>query len=546
MKRVVAPRIPEGELSIRGATIFDGSGAPGFRGDLLVRSGRIVALGTCGGAAREIDATSLFACPGFIDIHGHSDLSLLADRRGLSKLLQGITTEASGQCGMSPFPVPAARYEEFRALLAYSWAAVEITWRDATGYLTELRREPLGLNVCPFLGGNVAALEMDREAKQGRLELEREALEGLWGLSLGLAYEPLSRWPTEALGRLAAAAAGKTLAVHMRSEGEQLLESIAESLALAARQPVRIEIAHLKASRRGNWGKMRDALAAVEEARRQGVDVAFNVYPYKASSTFLAATLPDWLLAEGQDSAIKLLQRPEVVQRLREDYRSGRGFLSIGAENILLAQVEAEEYGWAEGMTLSAAAEKVNGDALGLAVDMLVAARGQVNAVFFSMSEEDVRLALTHPLGSICTDGMALCPQGPTSRGKPHPRSYGAFPRFLGHYVRDEGLLEWPEAIRKCTSWPASRLGLRSRGLLRPGYAADIVLFDPEAIHDTATFEDPHQLAKGIRYVIVNGVLSVDDGEFTGLLGGQVLDPREEQRPMQARGPGSAQVRIAG
>lgn len=541
MKAAEALRAPEGDLAIRGATIFDGSGAPEFRGDILVRSGRIIALGNCGSADREIDAAGLYACPGFIDVHGHSDLSLLADRRGLSKLLQGITTEACGQCGMSPFPRPRTRYEEFRALLAYSWAPVEITWHDANGYLTELRREPLGINICPFLGANVAALEQDRQSK-----IPGEAAEGLWGVSLGLAYMPLSQWPAEALKEFAAAAAGKTVAVHMRNEGARLLDSIAETLTVAEACPVRVEIAHLKASRRENWGKMRDALAAVEEARTQGVDVAFSVYPYTASSTFLAATLPDWLLAEGQDAAIELLRQGDVLQRLREDYESGRGFLSIGAENILVAQVGAEEYRWAEGMRLSAAAERSNTEPFALAVDMLVAARGQVNAVFFTMSEDDVRLALAHPLGSICTDGLALCPDGPTSHGKPHPRCYGAFARFLGHYVRDEGLLDWPEAIRKCTSWPASRLGLHSRGLLRPGYAADIVLFDPDAVRDTATFDQPHRLAEGIRYVIVNGVVSVENGEFTGALGGRALDPTTEQRLKPPASAGDACVRVAG
>lgn len=541
MKEVMAPCTPEADLLIRGATVFDGSGMPGFQGDVLVRSGRIVAIGSCGPAAREIDASGLYACPGFVDIHGHSDLSLLADRRGLSKLAQGITTEAMGQCGMSPFPVPRKSYEDFRALLAYSWAPVEITWRDAAGYLAELRREPLGINVVPFLGGNVAALGLDRDDR-----FPPDALKQLWGVSLGLAYMPLSQWPAEVLSQIAAATAGKTMAVHMRNEGARLLESIAETLSLAQDRAVALEIAHLKASRMENWGRMREALAAIEEARKRGIDVAFSVYPYTASSTFLAASLPDWLLAEGQDRAIELLRQPDVIQRLRQDYESGQGFLSIGAENILLAQVEAEEYRWAEGRKLSEAAEKANKDVLGLAVDMLVAARGQVNAVFFTMSEADVKQALAHPLGSICTDGLALCPDGPTSRGKPHPRCYGTFPRFLGHYVRDEGLVDWAEAIRKCTSWPASRLGILGRGLLRPGYAADIVVFDPEAIRDTANFDQPHCLAEGIQYVIVNGVVSVHAGDFTGALGGQVLDPDKEQRLRPADGGEDMQVRVVG
>lgn len=541
MKEAVAPCAPEADLLIRGATIFDGSGLPGFQGDILVRSGRIVAIGSCGPAAREIDATGLYACPGFVDIHGHSDLSLLADRRGLSKLTQGITTEAMGQCGMSAFPVPQASYQEFRALLAYLWAPVELTWRDAAGYLAELAREPLGINVCPFLGANVAALDLD-----GHDRFSPEALERLWGVSLGLAYMPLSQWPAEALSQLATAAAGKTVAVHMRNEGARLLESIAEALSLAQKHPIALEIAHLKASRKENWGRMRDALAAIEEARRRGIDVAFSVYPYTASSTFLAASLPDWLLAEGQDRAIQLLRQADIVQRLRQDYDSGQGFLSIGAENVLVAQVEAEEYRWAEGMKLSEAAAKANTDAFSLAVDMLVAARGLVNAVFFTMSEEDVKQALAHPLGSICTDGLALCPDGPTSRGKPHPRSYGAFARFLGRYVRDESLMDWAEAIRKCTSWPASRLGLRGRGLLRPGYAADIVIFDPQTIRDTATFDQPHCPSEGIQHVIVNGVVSIHHGEFTGALGGQVLDPDKEQRLRPAGGGEGVHVRVPG
>jgi N-acyl-D-amino-acid deacylase len=544
-----APCLPDCDLVIRGATLLDGSGGPPFVGDVLVQSGRIVCVGSCSGvhARREIDAAGLYACPGFIDPHGHSDLTLLADPRGLSKLAQGITTEASGQCGMSPFPVPADDFDEFRALLSYLWAPVDLTWRDARGYLAEMDGRALGLNLCPFAGANTAVLghSPDVPGLAPLASALRESMADLWGLSLGLAYEPLLSWPAESLRALVAAAAGKTVGVHMRNERAGLFDSIEETLALVRDLPVRLEIAHLKCTSEANWGRIAEAVAMIEDARRGGLDVAFNVYPYTATSTFLAATLPAWLSGEGHDRALRLLREPEVRERLREDHLAGRTFVTLPPDRILIASVDADDYRWTEGHSLADIATHSGRHPFDVAVDMLLAARGQVNAVFFALSEDDMRLVLAHPLASVTTDGLAVCPDGPTSRGKPHPRGYGAFARFLGRYVRDEGLVDWPEAIRKCTSWPASRLGLHDRGLLRPGYAADITVFDPATVADAATYEDPHRLAVGVHYVLVGGVLSIDSGAFTGDLGGSVLSPRAEQLLVAEQRPPTGDLRVS-
>ncbi len=517
-------------LLIRGADVYDGSGAPARRADILVRDGRIAAVGEdaadrAPGGTRVIDADGLAAAPGFIDIHGHSDLTLLADPRGLSKLAQGITTEACGQCGMSPFPVPAGDRTEFEALLAYSWAPVDITWRDAAGYFAALERQPLALNLCPFLGANVLVVVTGAEPDDPRPALaaaEMPGVDDLWGVSFGLGYEPLYHWSTDALRPLAELARGKTLASHIRSESAGLLDSIREMIDLLP-PGTHLEIAHLKASGQANWGKVADALALIEQAVADGVDIGYNAYPYTAGSTFLAATLPDWLTCHGQAHAVEMLRDPAVRQRLRSQHSQRPTFPRLSPERVLIASAGTDELAWAEGKTLAAIAEAMGTDAHDAAVEILLKSDGRATAVFFTMSEDDVRRALAHPLGSLCTDGLAFCPDGPGRIGHPHPRCYGAFPRFLGRYCRDEGLLPLAEGIRKCTSLPAARLGLRHRGLLREGYAADIVLFDPARIIDTATYEQPHSLPDGIEYVIVGGVVSIAGGRFTGDLGGRPL-----------------------
>ena len=542
-----APCLPDADLLIREATILDGSGAAPFVGDILVQSGRIVCVGSCSGchARREIDAAGLYASPGFIDPHGHSDLTLLADPRGLSKLAQGITTEGSGQCGMTPFPVPTGDlYDEFRALMSYSWAPVDLTWRDAAGYLAAMSGLATGINLCPFVGANTGVLGTSPDAPLGPLaDAFRASMPDYWGLSLGLAYEPLLAWPTESVRQLVASAAGKTLGVHMRNERAGVFDSIREVLDLIRGLPIRLEIAHLKCTSQDNWGRINEAIAIIEDARRDGLDVAFNVYPYTATSTFLAATLPGWLSGEGHDRALHLLLDPAVRERLREDHLAGRAFVSIPPDRILISSVEADDFRWCEGRSMADISAQAGRPVFDVALDMLLAARGQVNAVFFVLDEDDVRTTLAHPLASVTTDGLAVCPDGPTSSGKPHPRGYGAFPRFLGKYVREEGLVDWPEAIRKCTSWPASRLGLRDRGLLRPGYAADITIFNPATIADAATYEDPHRLAVGLPYVIVGGVLSIDDGRFTGDLGGSVLHPSAAQILVTEQRPPTGELR---
>ena len=518
-------------LIVRGADVYDGSGADPRRADILIRDGRIAAVrerasDEAPATARVIDADGLAAAPGFVDIHGHSDLTLLADPRGLSKLAQGITTEACGQCGMAPFPVPDGDRSEFDALLAYSWAPVEISWRDAAGYLAALDRQPLAINLCPFLGANVLVVvtgaEPDDPSPAVAAAREMPGLDDLWGISFGLGYEPLYHWSTDALRPLAELARGKVLASHIRSESAGLLDSIREMIDLLP-PGTHLEIAHLKASGQANWGKVADALALIEGAVAEGVDIGYNSYPYTAGSTFLAATLPDWLTREGQARAVEMLRQPEVRERLRRQHDERPTFPRLSPERVLIASIGAEELAWAEGKTLAAIAKAMGTDAHEAAVEILLKSDGRATAVFFTMSEDDVRRALAHPLGSLCTDGLAFCPDGPGRIGHPHPRCYGAFPRFLGRYVRDEGLVPLAEAIRKCTSLPATRLGLCDRGLLREGYAADIVLFDPARVIDTATYEAPHSLPEGIEYVIVGGVVSIAEGRFTGELGGRAL-----------------------
>ncbi len=540
-------------ILIRGCTVLDGTGAEPHRADIAISAGRIAAVGELGPAAaadRVIDAKGLFAAPGFIDMHGHSDTTALADRRCLSKLFQGITTEACGQCGMTPYPVPENRSDEFEALMSFA-GGDEVKWTDARGYLAELGRQPLGINLVPFLGANAVAVWAEADFglnSSAAAEIAGRAREHmipeLAGLSMGIAYEPLARWHTDALRELAALADGRVLAVHMRNEGARLCESIRECLQLIAGRPIRLEIAHLKSSGRGNWGKIGAALELIQAAASAGFHIGFNAYPYTAGSTSLASTLPDWLMEDGQAAAVRRLSDPTVRQRLREDleaYRRGErasAFLGTGPDNILIAEVASDENRWMHGLSLAQIAARLGKDPLDAAVDLLIQEKGRVNAVFFTMHEDDVRRALAHPLGCLCTDAAAVCPDGPTSRAAPHPRAYGAFPRFLGKFVRDEGIVSWPEAVRKCTSLPAARLGLADRGVIKPGAAADIVVFDPAEIADRAEYGNPHQLSVGVRWLLVNGVISIAGGEFTGKLGGRPLPPQSLQpKPNPATPP---------
>lgn len=534
------------DLILCGGEIIDGSGAPAFRADVGIAGDRIAVVGdlTDASASVRVDCAGRTICPGFIDLHSHSDLTLLANPRAESKVHMGVTSECNGQCGMGVFPVRPEAAPRLRACCSFIEADVDYTWSSARDYLERLRQAGPAVNVAQMVGQSALrawAMGFDSgPASPAQIaamcDAATEAFEqGAVGISLGLAYALGSFASTEEVVALCATAArhGRHVSVHLRNEGAQLLEALDEMIAVAREVenegPLRLQIDHLKCSGESNWGRMAQALERIERARESGCDIAFDVYPYVAGSRHLSGSLPAWMHAGGNEAMVARLRSPEDRARLRQEYeawRSGQGGESpfeLPFANILVTDVATEANAWTIGLRLDAVAQQRGQDPLEATMDLLAEENGHVSVCLFSMHEEDMRLALAHPLGCVATDGLAFAPYGPLSRSRPHPRSYGTYPRVLGRYVRELGLLSLPEAIRKCTDWPASRLALKRRGLVREGYAADLVVFDPATIADRATFENPHQYPVGITLVVVNGQVTVQDDRHSGAAAGRLL-----------------------
>ena len=536
------------DLILRNGTIIDGSGTEGFLGDLALAGGKVAAIGDLSEASarQTIDCTGQVICPGFIDLHAHSDLTLLANPKAESKVRMGVTSECNGQCGLGIFPVHAEDIAALRATCSFIEAPTEVCWSTTREYLDALRAAQPAVNVAPMLGQSaLRAWAMgfeDRPASTAEIaDMCAAARDGFAagavGISLGLAYALGSFASHEELVALCgeAAAHGKHVSVHPRSEGVRQLEGLREMIDIARevsdRGQLRLQIDHLKCSGKASWGNMPQALRKLEEARDEGLDIAFDVYPYTAGSRHLSGSLPGWMHAGGNEALVERLRNPECRQRLREDLVASQqggavhNPFELPFSDILVTEVASEKNREAIGKRLDAVAALRGQDPLDATLDLIAEENGRVSVCLFSMSEEDMLLALTHPLGCIATDGLAYAPYGELARAKPHPRCYGTFPRLLGRYVREQQLLTLPEAIRKCTSLPASRLALSHRGLLKEGFAADVTVFDPETIIDRADYSDPHQYPLGIKLVIVNGQITVQGDTHTGAGAGTMLHP---------------------
>jgi len=515
---------------IRNARIVDGSGNPWFRGAVGIRGGRIAAVGDlrAASAERTLDAGDRCLAPGFIDAHTHSDFSLLRFPRAESRISQGVTTEVGGHCGFSPFPVDPDRLELWRESSSFIAGDLSWNWRSTADFFQRLDAKPLSLNHVPLVGhGAVRAAVMgfDRRtptpAELGRMQgLVAEAMEtGAAGLSSGLAYAPGCYAETEELIALCKVVArhGGLYATHMRNQDAGLLESVAESLRVGREAGLPVQIAHHKAMGEAYWGRVKDSLALVDAARAAGQDVTLDVYPYTAASTTITRLLPEWTLEGGVSALLDRLRTPDLRARI---LREAGADTSVKWENILVAAMQKPEHARYEGMTLAALAAERGKPPLEAAVELVLADGAPFSTIRFIMAEADVVTVMRHPAVMFGSDGHAM---SPALGGKPHPRSYGTFTRVLGHYVRERGVLSLEEAVRKMTAFPAARFGLWDRGLIRPGAAADLVLFDPAAVLDTATFADPHRYSAGIDWVMVRGQLVWRDGQDTGAAAGQVL-----------------------
>jgi len=520
------------DLIIKNGSIIDGTGREAFSADLGIINGRIAAIGNLKleKANRIIHADNLYISPGFIDIHSHSDESLLINPRAESKIRQGVTTEVVGNCGSSLGPLGGELLREIECEMCQDYG-MEVKWRSLGEYLAELEKNGVGVNCLSLVGnGNLRACVIgyeDRRATPSQMEemknlLDKAMKEGAWGLSSGLIYVPSIYSSLEEIQELASVlnSYGGIYTCHIRSEGDELIESIREVAEVGKKARIVVEVSHLKASGQRNWGKAEEAISAIEELRENGIEIGCDQYPYNASSTGLDKIIPLWAHEGGEKALLERLNSPQWHQRILEEIKSHP---HKNWNNVLVSFTHSGKYRHWEGMSIAGIAEKDSREPAEIVLDLLREEECKVGAIFFSMCDEDVERIMIYPHTAFGTDASARATYGLLNSGKPHPRSYGTFPRILGHYVREKALLTLPEAIRKMTSLPARRLSLPSRGIIRNGYWADLVIFDPEKIIDTATFENPHSYPVGIKYVIVNGKVVIDDGEHKGVLAGMVL-----------------------
>jgi N-acyl-D-amino-acid deacylase len=521
------------DILIKGGTVIDGSGAPPWPADVAIEADRVRAVERLPNAeaGHVIDATGLVVAPGFFDMHSHADFVLPGLPTADSKVHQGFTLEVVGNCGASPAPLTPPRRQDVIET-ALTVPPLRWDWTSFGSYLDRLRQTGTSINVAPLVGhGTVRIVAMGTgDARPGPAELQamqvevRQAMEeGAVGLSTGLIYAPGVFADTEEIVALARSAAelGGFYASHIRGEGDGLLTAISEAIEIGRRARLPVEISHLKAAGRANWPKMAEAIALIERARADGLDVTADMYPYPAGSTSLTALLPTWAHVGGRDALLARLSDPAGRARIREALDGPGLAADAGWQEIMISGCPATPRH--EGRTIAEIAAERRQTESEAVIDILREAAAEVDMILFMMSEDNVALGLGQPWVMIGSDGEGRAAEGPYATGKPHPRNYGTCPRLLGHYVRERRVLPLEEAIRKMTSLPAAKLRLRDRGLLRPGAFADVVVFDPATVSDTATFTDPHRYPRGIPWVLVNGRPVVADGRHTGLRPGRVL-----------------------
>jgi N-acyl-D-amino-acid deacylase len=541
-----AQQAPQYDILIRGGRVVDGSGNPWFSGDIGIVRDRIAFIGHADpkvAAKRTIDASGLIVAPGFIDMLGQSEMNLLVDKQAVSKLTQGITSEITGE-GDSVAPVNDLIRNEMRDWFEHY--KITPDWLTLDEYFERLTKQGSAINIGTYVGaatvrrmviGNDDRAPTPEELAAMQEEVDDAMSEGALGLSTALIYAPGNYASTDELIALAkrAAANGGIYATHMRNEGTTETQALEEVYRIAREASIPVEIFHLKVSGRPNWGKMPQVVSSIEQARASGLDITADQYPYIASATSLGAVVPPKYHSGGVDAFVARLRDPAVRAEIRKELLGdGTKFENMwsgvgGPQGILISSVLNPQFKKYEGKTVAQIAEIEKKEPLDALMDLVAADHDNTGAVYFSMSEDDVKVAMKQPWVSVGTDYGEVAPTGPLSESKSHPRAYGSFARILGKYVRDEKLLRLEEAIRKFTSLPAQRVHLKNRGLLRPEYFADITIFDPAKIGDVATFEDPNRPSVGIEYVLVNGTVALEHGKPTGQFAGVPL-----------RGPGYA------
>ena len=526
------------DVIIRGGTVYDGTGRAPVRADVGIKGDRIAAVGNLSRATAPsiVDAKGLAVAPGFINMLAHSETSLIVDPRSLSEIKQGVTTQIFGESSMGPLnDEMKRRLREQQGDVKY-----DIEWTTLAEYLKYLENRGISQNVASFIGAAtireyVIGLE-DKPPTPAQLDQMRELVRremeaGALGITTALIYPPAFFAKTDELIELCKVAAkyqGK-YTTHMRSEGNQLIEAVEETIRISREAGLPAEIYHLKASGTANWPKMDQVIRMIEKARREGVKITADMYTYPAGGTGLDASMPPWVFDGGRDAAYKRLQDPAIRKKIADEVRTPTDkwenlYLLAGSpDRILLASFRSEKLKPLTGKTLAEAARLRGEDPVEAIMNLVLEDRSRVGTIYFLMSEDNIKKQIRQPWVSFGSDAASIAPEGNFLKSAAHPRAYGNFARLLGHYVRDEKVISLAEAVRRLSGLPATNLGLDHRGFLKPGMFADVVVFDPQTIADKATFENPHQLAVGVRDVFVNGVQVLKDGEHTGAKPGKAL-----------------------
>ncbi len=529
----------EYDVIIRNGSIIDGSGNPWVSGDIAIRGDRIAAIGKLDGAQakRVIDAKGLVISPGFIDMLGQSELSLLIDNRSLSKLAQGITTEITGEGG-SIAPQTDLTLAPLQPILDHY--KLKVDWTTLDGYFKRLGQIGTPLNIGTYVGaaqvreavlGDVDRAPTPAEMEKMKALVAQAMQDGALGISTALIYPPGQYATTDELIELAKVAAqyGGIYGTHMRSEGQTEPQAVEEALRIGREANLPVEIFHLKVSGKTRWGNMPKIVGQIQAARDAGQDVTADMYPYVAGSTALASSLPPWVADGGMEKLLQRLHDPAIRAKIKEEMAADHPnwenlfFDSGGGSGVMVSGVENPDLKNFDGKTIAQIAETQKRSQLDALFDFIIADKGQTGALYFMANENDLVYGLKQPWTSLCLDAGELSLDGPLYEPHTHPRAFGGMPRFLGHYVRDQHLLPLEQGIRKMTSLPAQRECLLDRGLLKEGYFADITIFDPASIQDVATYTEPTRLSKGVKYVFVNGQLEFEDGKLTGRTAGQAL-----------------------
>ena len=527
------------DVVITNGHIIDGTGSPWYSGDVGVRDGRVAAIGKLSDSARTrtIDAKGMVVAPGFIDMLGQSELTILVEPRLPSKIYQGITTEITGE-GESAAPlnevIIKARELHYRQLQTIP------DWRTLGQYFARLEKQGIGINLASYVGATqVREMVMgyaDRQPTAAQLEemkglVDAAMREGAVGVSTSLEYPPAPYARTDELIALAAEAGkfGGIYATHMRSEGEAIMQALDETVRIGREAHIPVEIWHLKVGGKRNWGRMPEVLNRINVARADGVDIAADTYAYTAWFNEMTAFMPPWVSDGGNDKLVERLKDPAMRARIRKELLRPSSewdneWQEIpGPEAVVIGRVQNPQLVQFLGKRLTDVAEAWNKDPMDALFDFLIEDHAFTHNAVFGMSEPDVSLALQQPWVSFDNDSRGTSPEGPLGQEHPHPRAYGAFPRIFRKYVREEKLLTLEDAIRKMSALPAQRMRLTDRGVLKQGMWADVVIFDPATVRDLATFDNPNQLSQGMEYVLVNGVPVIDQGKMTGKLPGKVL-----------------------